>query len=151
MDASLRDEMKAFMTELAQASGELILRYWRDEEHLRVERKADSTPVTEADRGAERLMRAMIAQRYPAHGIIAEEFGNERADAEFVWVLDPIDGTKSFISHVPLVKIKGHALPVGLLGTCTKFLLGATTVTLSFYWELLQKFLLGAILNSNDD
>lgn len=102
MDASLRDEMKAFMTELAKASGELILRYWRDEEHLRVERKADSTPVTEADRGAERLMRKMIAERYPAHGIIAEEFGNERADAEFVWVLDPIDGTKSFISHVPL-------------------------------------------------
>ncbi|QYY35191.1 histidinol-phosphatase [Ruficoccus sp. ZRK36] len=102
MDASLRDELKAFMTELAMASGELIMRYWRDEDNLHVERKADSTPVTEADRGAEKLMRAMIAERYPTHGIIAEEFGNEREDAEFVWVLDPIDGTKSFISHVPL-------------------------------------------------
>ncbi len=101
MDASLRDELKAFMTELAQASGELILRYWREDD-LHVERKADSTPVTDADRGAEQLMRAMIAKNYPTHGIIAEEFGNEREDAEFVWVLDPIDGTKSFISHVPL-------------------------------------------------
>ncbi|MBC2593031.1 histidinol-phosphatase [Ruficoccus amylovorans] len=101
MDASLRDELKAFTTELAFASGELIMRYWRGED-MHVERKADSTPVTDADRGAEQLMRKMIAERYPAHGIIAEEFGNERENAEFVWVLDPIDGTKSFISHVPL-------------------------------------------------
>ena len=101
MDAELHNELKAFTTELAQASGELILRYWRGDD-LHVERKSDATPVTEADRGAEQLMRKMIAERYPEHGIIAEEFGNEREDAEFVWVLDPIDGTKSFISHVPL-------------------------------------------------
>ena len=47
-------------------------------------------------------MRRLIAERFPAHGIIGEEYGSERADAEFVWVLDPIDGTKSFISGVPL-------------------------------------------------
>lgn len=101
MDATLREELKAFIAELARASGELIMRYWNDG-NVQVDRKADATPVTEADRGAERIMREMINQRYPAHGIIAEEFGNEREDADFVWVLDPIDGTKSFVGHVPL-------------------------------------------------
>jgi myo-inositol-1(or 4)-monophosphatase len=58
--------------------------------------------VTAADRGAEALMRDLITKAFPTHGIIGEELGNERADAEWVWVLDPIDGTKSFISGVPL-------------------------------------------------
>jgi inositol-phosphate phosphatase/L-galactose 1-phosphate phosphatase/histidinol-phosphatase len=64
--------------------------------------KADASPVTIADREAEAAMRNLIAARFPDHGIVGEEFGTERADAEFVWVLDPIDGTKSFISGVPL-------------------------------------------------
>jgi inositol-phosphate phosphatase / L-galactose 1-phosphate phosphatase / histidinol-phosphatase len=58
--------------------------------------------VTAADRAAEEAMRRRIEKRYPEHGIIGEEFGRVRADAEFVWTLDPIDGTKSFISGVPL-------------------------------------------------
>ncbi len=95
------EELKAFTKELAQASGELIMRYWNADSY-EIERKADTTPVTEADHEAERLMRAMIKERYPEHGIIAEEFGNENEDADFVWVLDPIDGTKSFVGHVPL-------------------------------------------------
>ena len=58
-------------------------------------------PVTAADRAAETAMRALIRRTFPDHGIIGEEFGAERADAEYVWVLDPIDGTKSFISGMP--------------------------------------------------
>jgi inositol-phosphate phosphatase/L-galactose 1-phosphate phosphatase/histidinol-phosphatase len=69
---------------------------------LAVEDKSDLSPVTIADREAEAAMRRLIAARFPDHGIIGEEFGREREDAEFVWVLDPIDGTKSFISGVPL-------------------------------------------------
>ncbi|MEX2045075.1 MAG: inositol monophosphatase family protein [Opitutus sp.] len=69
-----------------------------------------------ADRGAEELMRRAIAKRHPDHGIIGEEFGSEHADAEFVWVLDPIDGTKSFITGVPLwgtlIALLHHGQPV---------------------------------------
>ena len=57
--------------------------------------------MTDADRAAEVVMRTLIKQNFPAHGIVGEEFGTERADAEYVWVLDPIDGTKSFISGMP--------------------------------------------------
>jgi inositol-phosphate phosphatase / L-galactose 1-phosphate phosphatase / histidinol-phosphatase len=67
-----------------------------------VDEKADLTPVTVADRAAERAMRALIEARFPDHGIVGEEFGRIREDAELVWTLDPIDGTKSFISGVPL-------------------------------------------------
>ena len=92
---------RAFMVMLAEESGEFI-RPLFGSPGLAVETKADASPVTAADRGAEELMRARIAKKFPAHGIIGEEFGSERADAEFVWVLDPIDGTKSFVSGVPL-------------------------------------------------
>ena len=89
------------MVELAEQSGDFI-RPLFGQPGLAVETKADQSPVTAADRGAEDLMRRGIAKKFPAHGIIGEEFGSERADAEFVWVLDPIDGTKSFITGVPL-------------------------------------------------
>jgi myo-inositol-1(or 4)-monophosphatase len=92
---------RAFLTELAARSGDFLRPYFGSPE-LQVETKADASPVTVADRGAEELMRGLIAKAFPAHGIIGEELGNERADAEWVWVLDPIDGTKSFISGVPL-------------------------------------------------
>lgn len=89
------------MTELARVSGEFILPLYR-QNSVAVETKSDQSPVTLADRGAEELMRSRIAKRFPAHGIIGEEFGSDRAHAEFVWVLDPIDGTKTFISGLPL-------------------------------------------------
>lgn len=95
------DGLKAFVGELATASGDLIRRYFR-QPGLRVDVKDDATPVTEADQGAEDLMRRAIRARFPDHGILAEEMGSERLDAEYVWVLDPIDGTKSFVSGVPL-------------------------------------------------
>jgi histidinol phosphatase-like enzyme (inositol monophosphatase family) len=92
---------RSFVKELAVASGDFIRPLFADPS-LAVEIKEDASPVTAADRGAEELMRRMIAQRFPQHGIIGEEFGEERPDAEWVWVLDPIDGTKSFITGVPL-------------------------------------------------
>lgn len=90
-----------FMVELAQKSGEFIKPFFANPE-LVVEIKSDATPVTMADKGAEELMRELIRSRYPEHGIIGEEFGNERTEAEWVWVLDPVDGTKSFASACPL-------------------------------------------------
>lgn len=95
------DEFKPFATRLAEISGERICEIWRDD-NVGLEYKEDDTPVTRADREAESLMRDLIQKEYPHHGIIAEEFGNVNEDAEFVWILDPIDGTKSFVSHVPL-------------------------------------------------
>jgi histidinol phosphatase-like enzyme (inositol monophosphatase family) len=92
---------RTFIAELAHASGEFIRPFFGASD-LAVETKADQSPVTLADRGAEELMRSLIGKRFPAHGIIGEELGEENPGAEFVWVLDPVDGTKSFISGVPL-------------------------------------------------
>lgn len=90
-----------FIEVLAKRSGDLINRYFGTED-FQVELKSDASPVTIADRQAEELMRNEIRLRYPDHGIIGEEFGNENEDAEFVWILDPIDGTISFASGSPL-------------------------------------------------
>jgi len=90
-----------FLIELAEQSGDFIRPLFANPA-VAVETKSDASPVTEADRGAEQMMRERIAKQFPAHGVIGEEFGPERGDAEFVWVLDPIDGTKSFITGVPL-------------------------------------------------
>ena len=92
---------RAILTELAEKSGDFIRPFFASAD-LVVETKGDATPVTIADRGAEELMRAMIRKKFPDHGVIGEEFGSDRPDAEFVWVLDPIDGTKSFASACPL-------------------------------------------------
>lgn len=94
-------EHREFLVELAHASGDFI-RPLFGRRDLPVELKSDATPVTHADRGAEELMRRLIAARFPDHGIIGEEFGSDRPDAEYVWVLDPVDGTKSFVTGVPL-------------------------------------------------
>jgi myo-inositol-1(or 4)-monophosphatase len=90
-----------FMLELARCSGDFI-RPWFAHPDLAVDTKSDQTPVTIADRGAEELMRRMIAARHPGHGILGEELGPERTDAEFVWVLDPVDGTRAFAAGCPL-------------------------------------------------
>jgi len=85
---------------LADAGRAVAQRYFR--QGLAVEDKADESPVTRADREAEAAMRAIIAEAHPDHGIHGEEFGVENPGAEFVWVLDPIDGTKRFITGNPL-------------------------------------------------
>lgn len=92
---------RPFLAELAAASGDFIRPFF-GAPGLAVDLKADASPVTAADRGAEELLRALIARKFPAHGVVGEEFGEDRPAAEFVWVLDPIDGTQSFISGVPL-------------------------------------------------
>jgi myo-inositol-1(or 4)-monophosphatase len=92
---------QSFMAELAERSGELIRPYFGASE-LEVDVKADQSIVTKADRDAEALMREMIGRKFPEHGILGEEYGEERGGAEFVWVLDPIDGTISFASASPL-------------------------------------------------
>jgi histidinol phosphatase-like enzyme (inositol monophosphatase family) len=92
---------REFALELARASGEFIRPYFARPD-LAVELKSDRTIVTAADRGAEKLMREMIQRRFPEHGILGEEYGAERVDAEYVWVLDPVDGTISFAAGVPL-------------------------------------------------
>ncbi len=89
-------EFVDFSKELARASGEVIMRYFRSD--LAVETKTDQSPVTIADKQAEEIMRELIMKEYPEHGIIGEEFGNHNESAEYQWVLDPIDGTKSFVS-----------------------------------------------------
>lgn len=90
----------AFANELADAAGEIVRRHFR--RGVAVDDKPDLSPVTIADREAESALRALIEKRFPEHGILGEEHGTVRVDAERVWVLDPIDGTKSFISGVPL-------------------------------------------------
>lgn len=106
---------RELLLELAQASGDLIRPYFGATD-LQVDVKADETIVTKADRDAEALMREMIARRFPEHGIQGEEYGEERPGAEFVWVLDPIDGTISFASASPLfgtlIALKRDGVPV---------------------------------------
>jgi myo-inositol-1(or 4)-monophosphatase len=95
-------DFAAFVDQLASVSGETILPFFRTA--LSIENKSLAggfDPVTAADRAAEVAMRTLIKKSFPAHGIVGEELGVERADAEYVWVLDPIDGTKSFICGLP--------------------------------------------------
>ena len=95
-------DFAAFVDELASVSGETIRPFFRTA--LGIENKSPGggfDPVTAADRAAEVAMRTLIKKTFPAHGIVGEELGAERADAEYVWVLDPIDGTKSFICGMP--------------------------------------------------
>jgi myo-inositol-1(or 4)-monophosphatase len=88
-------EYKNFCKVLAQDSTEIIRKYFRTE--ISVESKADNSPVTIADKKAEEVMRELIMKHFPEHGIVGEEFGVTNKDAEYTWILDPIDGTKSFI------------------------------------------------------
>ncbi|MCZ7660106.1 MAG: histidinol-phosphatase [Xanthobacteraceae bacterium] len=95
-------DFSAFVDELATASGEAILPFFRTSLGIEDKNRGGSfDPVTAADRAAEQAMRALIRRTFPEHGIVGEEYVHERVDAEYVWVLDPIDGTKSFISGMP--------------------------------------------------
>jgi inositol-phosphate phosphatase/L-galactose 1-phosphate phosphatase/histidinol-phosphatase len=85
---------------LTEVSRPILRSYYRRK--LDIVDKADESPVTKADRECETALRAAIAKAFPDHGIIGEEFGAERADAEHVWVLDPLDGTRAFITGRPL-------------------------------------------------
>ena len=93
-------EFVALATDLADAASAVVRRYYR--QPVPVDDKADESPVTIADREAEQAVRTLLEERRPSDGILGEEFGSERLDAEFVWVVDPIDGTKSFIVGRPI-------------------------------------------------
>ena len=104
-----------FAVQTAYEAGRLTLGYFGTEA-ARPEFKVDDTPVTVADREAERLIRGRICSRYPTHAIMGEEFGVEGGtDADHRWIVDPIDGTKSFVRGVPLY---GVLIGLEIEGVC---------------------------------
>jgi myo-inositol-1(or 4)-monophosphatase len=114
---NLNHPLAAFASQLADASGRAILPLYR--QPLRVESKGTVgafDPVTAADCAAELAIRALIERHCPSHGIIGEEYGEVRADADYVWVIDPIDGTRAFMSGMPtwgtLIGLLHHGQPV---------------------------------------
>jgi histidinol phosphatase-like enzyme (inositol monophosphatase family) len=95
--------LDAFLIELNRVSAAAILPLFRADHGI--ENKAGPgafDPVTKADKGGELAIRKLISERYPEHGVIGEEFGEDRPDAEFVWVLDPVDGTRAFVAGLPV-------------------------------------------------
>jgi len=86
--------------EAIKASDDIIMSYYRGD--IQVETKADMSPVTVADREAEAVIKQILSAAFPEHGFIGEEFGTDVGEHEYQWVIDPIDGTKNFIRHIPL-------------------------------------------------
>ncbi len=99
--------LREFAADLAWQAGKLTMRYFQTD--FVTETKEDLSPVTIADRSSERLMRELIEKHYPHHSILGEEEGETRPGASFRWILDPIDGTKTFVRGVPM-----YAVLVGL-------------------------------------
>ena len=95
-------QLDAFILRLGAAAAEVILPLFRAENGLENKAARGFDPVTRADRDAEAAIRREIAARFPEHGVIGEEHGEDRPDAEFVWVLDPGDGTRAFIAGLPV-------------------------------------------------
>ncbi|MBR9972365.1 histidinol-phosphatase [Magnetospirillum sulfuroxidans] len=107
-------EFIALAHQLADAARPVIRHYFRTP--VDVDDKADASPVTIADREAETAMRRLIMAAFPEHGILGEEHGRHNTDAEYVWVLDPIDGTKAFITGKPsfgtLIALCRNGVPI---------------------------------------
>src|SRR5882757_3019764 len=120
----LLDKLDSFIIELNRAAAGVILPLFRADHGL-IDKggAAGFDPVTAADKGAEAAIRALISEHYPQHGVIGEEYGEDRPDAEFVWVLDPVDGTRAFIAGLPvwttLIGLRHQGRPVlGSIGQC---------------------------------
>lgn len=94
------DVLLEIALDLTWKAGRITLGYFQS--GVEVESKQDRTPVTIADKSAEEFLRASLTRLFPDHGLIGEEFGDYHQDARYCWVIDPIDGTKSFIHGVPL-------------------------------------------------
>ena len=90
------NEFVEFANSLADTASKTSMHYFRN--NLVIENKDDESPVTIADKETENLIRNQIRDKYPNHGILGEEYENENIDAEFIWVIDPIDGTRSYIA-----------------------------------------------------
>ncbi len=111
-------ELETFARALAGTAGEVILPLFRAD--IPNENKAKPgeryDPVTAADQAAEAAIRKLIAEHHPDHGVIGEEYGSDRPDADWVWVLDPIDGTRAFMAGLPLwttlIALRHHGKPV---------------------------------------
>ena len=86
--------------EAARAAADVVRRYYQS--NLAVTIKADKSPVTEADVETEKTIRGIIAARFPEHGFYGEETGSSALDAEYLWLVDPIDGTKAFVREYPM-------------------------------------------------
>lgn len=123
-------ELDDVLVQLNRVAAAVILPLFRGDHGLDNKYATGFDPVTEADRGAERAIRAAIAERYPDHGVIGEEYGEDRPDAEFVWVLDPVDGTRAFIAGLPLwcvlIGLRFQGRPV--LGSIGQPFLGETYI-----------------------
>jgi myo-inositol-1(or 4)-monophosphatase len=91
-------DFASFVDQLATVSGETILPFFRTALAIENKKAGGFDPVTAADRAGENAMRVLIRKTFPGHGILGEEYGSELGDAEYIWVLDPIDGTKSFVA-----------------------------------------------------
>jgi len=100
MTGSVPAELVALANRMADAARPIVRRHFRT--RIAVDDKEDRSPVTIADREAEEAMRALLKAEVPQHGISGEEHGTDRRDAEYLWVLDPIDGTKAFITGLPI-------------------------------------------------
>lgn len=90
----------AAVIEISESAAAIPMKYFRSA--IAVEDKPDESPVTIADRETEQHIRNAIAERFPAHGIFGEEYGRSESDSEYTWIIDPIDGTRSFIAGMPL-------------------------------------------------
>lgn len=95
-------KLDAFILELSAEAAAVTLPAFRADGAVENKGGAAYDPVTEADRGAEAAIRALIARRFPDHGVIGEEYGADRPEADHVWVIDPIDGTRAFVAGLPL-------------------------------------------------
>src|SRR5438128_257929 len=93
--------LTAFAQQLASASAAEILPYFRKDPAVDVKAGEVWDPVTEADRAGERVMRVMIEERFPDHGILGEEYGRKDSRSGWTWILDPVDGTRAFICGMP--------------------------------------------------
>ncbi|MBD3406290.1 MAG: histidinol-phosphatase [Candidatus Lokiarchaeota archaeon] len=105
VDVSIKDRRKYLSeaTRIAVVAGEITLKYFLSSPEIEI--KDDMTPVTKADRLTERYIRDELLKHFPKHGLVGEEFGTRKSDSPFRWLIDPIDGTKSFIHGVPLYTV----------------------------------------------
>ena len=114
-------KLDAFILELSAEAAAVTLPAFREDAPVESKGSNGFDPVTEADRGAEAAIRRLIAERFPDHGVVGEEYGADRPDAEHVWVVDPIDGTRAFVAGLPLwttlIALRFQGSPVlGVIG-----------------------------------
>jgi len=127
-------EFSKFCKALTNVSGDNIRKYFRSD--MNVESKHDNSPVTIADSSTEEMLREMIMKEFPEHGIIGEEFDAHNENAEYKWVLDPIDGTKSFICGTVT------------FGTLIALLKNDEPILGVFHQPILDEFLIGDHINT---